>query len=77
VNEYQQSLLRGCVPTQWQFNLNTGGAAQHAANITMETYVQLLSNKNPKSPSTQPFTGCLACHGLSKWDQSFVFLEAK
>ena len=84
VNDFYRGLLAGSVfanyrliSTQWQFNLNTGGAPQHVANITMETYVQLKSKPDPKKPTNQPFTGCLACHGFSPWDQSFVFLEAK
>jgi hypothetical protein len=83
INSYYRGLLNGSVfanyqliTTQWQFNLNTGGAPQYAANITMETYVQRESRPNPTTPTKQPFTGCLFCHAFSKWDQSFVFLEA-
>jgi hypothetical protein len=82
INSYYRGLLAGSVfanyqliTTQWQFNL-TPAAPQYAANITMETYVQRESRPNPTIPTKQPFTGCLYCRAFSKWDQSFVFLEA-
>lgn len=84
INAHYQKLLAGSVfanyrliGTQWQFDLNTGGAPVHLANLAMEPYAQSLETEDPKYPKGQKFTGCLACHGLSKWDQSLVFLDAK
>jgi hypothetical protein len=86
INNYYRGLLAGSVfanyrliGTQWQFNLNTGGFPQYLANITLETYVQTKSRPNPKTPGPkrQALTGCLYCHGVSPWDDSFVFIEAK
>jgi hypothetical protein len=78
INRYYQSLLAGSVfanyrlvSTQWP-----GGVPRQVANITMETYVQQLTAGDPRFPG-QKLTGCVACHARSKWDQTFVFLEAK
>jgi hypothetical protein len=82
INAYYQSLLAGSVfanyrliGTEW-FE-NSGGAPRHLANLTLEPYTQPLDHDDPKNPNGQKLTGCVACHGLSKWDYSFVYLEAK
>ena len=88
LNKYYQQLLAGSVfanyrlvSTQWTTGTGPAVTPKNVANITLETYVQILSSGNA--------TGCLACHmkattliknqagQFQDANHSFFFLEAK